>query len=294
MNWVILQGKAEIDDKKIRFLANNDNGEEKAVSTKIKCDRYFDSGTIQFKVNFKKTPEAIITVLLGDKSSRIAIAFNSAHATKGCFSIRMVSNGNKILSQSGSEDFLKANHDYDVKIGVVGSTIEFYVSNVLVCSAITSFTNSQVEIGCSGNDDDVIISDFHIKSQKPQAFVVMQFSEDFNDLYQEVIKPVCESFGYECKRADEYFTNGSILQDIIQSIKDSSIIIADITPNNPNVFYELGYAHAIAKPTILLSDKKRDKLPFDISGFRTLFYDNTIAGKSAVENKLREHLHNIK
>ncbi len=60
-----------------------------------------------------------------------------------------------------------------------------------------------------------------------------------------------------------------------------------------NVFYEVGYSHGLNKPTILLSDRKREKLPFDISGFRALFYDNTIGGKTAVEERLRSHLKNI-
>jgi len=49
----------------------------------------------------------------------------------------------------------------------------------------------------------------------------------------------------------------------------------------------------MGKTTILLSDKKREKLPFDVSGFRTLFYDNTIAGKGEVEARLRKHLEGI-
>lgn len=115
----------------------------------------------------------------------------------------------------------------------------------------------------------------------------MQFTNEYNDLYKEVILPVTEEYGYECERADEAHTTNPIIQDIIQSIKESSVIIADITLNNPNVFYEVGYAHAISKPTILLCERKRERLPFDISGFRTLFYDNTIAGKSAVEKSLK-------
>ena len=59
-----------------------------------------------------------------------------------------------------------------------------------------------------------------------------------------------------------------------------------LRPTTPNVFYEVGYAHGIKKATILLSDRTREKLPFDVSGFRTLFYDNTIGGKSDVEARL--------
>jgi len=55
----------------------------------------------------------------------------------------------------------------------------------------------------------------------------------------------------------------------------------------------VGYAHAINKPTILLCEKDRDKLPFDISSFRTLFYENSIGGKSEVEKKLTEFLESI-
>ena len=118
----------------------------------------------------------------------------------------------------------------------------------------------------------------------------MQFTDEYNELYRDVIKPICESYDYECIRADEFYQTSLILNDIINSIKEASIIIADITPDNPNVFYEVGYAHALNKPLILLSDKKRQKLPFDVSGFRTLFYDNTIGGKSKVEETLKKYL----
>lgn len=58
--------------------------------------------------------------------------------------------------------------------------------------------------------------------------------------------------------------------------------------------YEIGYAHALKKPTILLCDKAlRDRLPFDVSGFRTIFYDNSIGGKRRVEEKLEVYLQNI-
>jgi hypothetical protein len=118
----------------------------------------------------------------------------------------------------------------------------------------------------------------------------MQFTEDFNALYTEVIKPVCEEFGYEAVRADDIYTSGLIIREITQNIQDASVIIADITPNNQNVYCEVGYAHGLNKATILLSDRKQERLPFDISGFRTLFYENSISGKSQVEESLRKHL----
>lgn len=83
-----------------------------------------------------------------------------------------------------------------------------------------------------------------------------------------------------------------IFQDIQGEIEQAEIVIADITPPNPNVFYELGYAHALGKPTILLAQRD-SKLPFDISSFRIVFYNDTIAGKTEVRRSLRRHLEAI-
>jgi hypothetical protein len=90
------------------------------------------------------------------------------------------------------------------------------------------------------------------------------------------------------------FRPGVILQDITRSIVESDVIVADITPTNPNVFYELGYAHALQKPTILLANRQLEKLPFDIGGYRVIFYDDTIGGKREIENTLEKHLESIR
>jgi len=117
----------------------------------------------------------------------------------------------------------------------------------------------------------------------------MQFSEPYQQLYQEVIRPVAESFHLAAQHVGEVFGPGIILQDIVQGIVESEVIIAEITPANQNVFYELGYAHALGKPTILLAERGK-QLPFDVSGYRVLIYDNTIAGKRQVEEGLKKHL----
>ncbi|MFZ4476031.1 MAG: hypothetical protein ACOYPR_12610, partial [Saprospiraceae bacterium] len=80
-----------------------------------------------------------------------------------------------------------------------------------------------------------------------------------------------------------------ILADITKQIYESKLIIAEISPVNANVFYEVGFAHALNKPTILIAEKST-KLPFDVSPFRTLFYENSIAGKKKIEEGLRKHI----
>jgi hypothetical protein len=124
------------------------------------------------------------------------------------------------------------------------------------------------------------------------VFVVMQFSEPYRQLYEDVIKPVTAAFGLQAYHVGEVFGPGLILHDVAQGIVEAKIIVAEITPPNQNVFYELGYAHALAKPTILLAERGK-QLPFDIGGYRALFYDNTIGGKGQVEDGLKKHLRAI-
>ena len=85
-----------------------------------------------------------------------------------------------------------------------------------------------------------------------------------------------------------------IFQDIIRGLEEARVVIAEITPANKNVFDELGYAHALNKPTILLVEKgAEEKLPFDIRGYRCIIYEDSIAGKRHVQSELRNHLTSI-
>ena len=84
----------------------------------------------------------------------------------------------------------------------------------------------------------------------------------------------------------------SFIADVVNQLVESKLVIAEITPANPNVYYEIGYAHALNKPTILIAERATE-LPFDVSPFRVLFYENTIAGKKRIEEGLRRHLEAI-
>ena len=144
----------------------------------------------------------------------------------------------------------------------------------------------------AGGRHDIRFSEFEIRGEAPLLFVVMQYTDQFNELYNQVIGPTAEAFGFKVRRADEVTGPGLIIADIERDILRARAVVADITPNNPNVFWEVGYAHALRKPTILIAERGR-QLPFDVSPFRTLFYDNTIAGKARIEEGLAKHLEAI-
>jgi len=116
----------------------------------------------------------------------------------------------------------------------------------------------------------------------------MEYREPFDTFYREVIKPQAEKL-YKVVRIDEKSGPGVIFQDMQRETGQSDVVIAEITLANPNVFYELGYAQALGKPTILLA-QRGGKLPFDIASYRVVFYDESIGGKSRVEEDLASHL----
>ncbi len=190
---------------------------------------------------------------------------------------------------SGHGSILPLGEWIPMKLIVRGSIIELYVYGVKVATTNHTLKRGGISILLQGSTGSAA-RNFKIIEDLPMCFAIMQFTEEFNILYQDVIRPVCESYGYQVVRGDDYYTSGQIMEDVTQSIRSAALIIADVTPDNANVFYEVGYAHAIGKPTILLCDRRRERLPFDISGFRTLFYDNTIGGKSLVETRLKQHL----
>lgn len=117
----------------------------------------------------------------------------------------------------------------------------------------------------------------------------------FKDVLDYVIKPAVEKSGYDLKviRADDIKQSGSIIKDILQSLLESYVVIADLTNQNPNVFYELGVRHALKPRTILISEKA-DDIPFDLKDYRTIIYENTAKGVSIFHKKIKEFLDAMK
>lgn len=104
------------------------------------------------------------------------------------------------------------------------------------------------------------------------VFVVMPFSDDLAVLWKSGILRICQDLGWTCKRADDITTPGSVVGQLYESINQADVIIGEMTGRNPNVFYEIGYAHALGKPTILLATSADDLKAFDAQGFRHLIH----------------------
>lgn len=109
-------------------------------------------------------------------------------------------------------------------------------------------------------------------SDRPTAFVIMPFGADFKEVYEAFLMPTLQDAGFTVRRADDLSDQRSILRDILELLHKSSLVVADLTNLNPNVFYELGIAHAFGQRVILLT-QDIEELPFDLRSYRVIQYD---------------------
>ena len=107
--------------------------------------------------------------------------------------------------------------------------------------------------------------------KKGKCFVIMPFVKQLDGYYTKLIKPAVEALQYEVKRADEIYSVQAIIDDIVNEIESSDFLIADVTGKNPNVNYELGYADALHKDVIIISQSMED-VPFDYKHRRVILY----------------------
>jgi hypothetical protein len=110
-----------------------------------------------------------------------------------------------------------------------------------------------------------------VASQQPLCFVIMPFHDPFNEYFTEIILPSGQKAGFIVQRADNIMGPGVFMQDIANSMKEATVIIAELTGRNPNVFYELGLAHAWGKPVIMLTQRKED-VPSDLLSLKWISY----------------------
>lgn len=114
------------------------------------------------------------------------------------------------------------------------------------------------------------------------AFVLMPFDSEFSDVYRLGIKETASQLGILAERVDEQIFREGILDRIYRQIEVADLIIADMSGQNPNVFYEVGYAHAKGKLCVLMTKNATD-IPFDLKHHRHIVYGESIS-------KLRDQL----
>jgi hypothetical protein len=109
--------------------------------------------------------------------------------------------------------------------------------------------------------------------QADSCFVMMPFGDPIGTYYKKLYEPAIEKAGLRPIRADDdIFTVGKIIDQVLAGIATAKVLLAELTGRNPNVLYELGIAHALQKPVVLVASNEAD-VPFDIRHRRVIYYD---------------------
>jgi hypothetical protein len=113
----------------------------------------------------------------------------------------------------------------------------------------------------------------------------MPLSEKLRPLYEDHLQPVITKAGLRCERADDIRGTNLITHDVWEYINRARFLVAELTDRNPNVFYEVGLAHALSKDVILLT-QSMDSVPFDVRALRCICYEFTPRGVEKLESAL--------
>jgi hypothetical protein len=107
------------------------------------------------------------------------------------------------------------------------------------------------------------------------CFVMMPFANPIGGYYTTIYEPAIKKAGLTPVRADtDIFATGKIIDQIWTGLKRAKVLVAELTGRNPNVLYELGLAHALHKPVVLISSNEAD-VPFDVRHVRVIYYELT-------------------
>lgn len=120
---------------------------------------------------------------------------------------------------------------------------------------------------------------------RSHAFVAMPFAESFDDVFYYGISPPVRAAGLLCERMDQIRFTGSIIERMKDRIASATIVLADLSDANPNVYLEVGYAWGLKIPCMLMCSRKTD-LKFDLQGERCLFYSSIMELEKSLSAEL--------
>jgi hypothetical protein len=223
-NFAIIKGNGKISNGTIKYIANiidtkdEENNEKirmnildlkKYQPLLVRAEQKFSSGTLQFKLDLKSKNTGVLLILKANDGTSVLCGPTLTQHKFAIASEDQLGNW-KTINISGDLANHNINETVTFKIQIEGSSVKLFVNNIILCETFISIKDSPIEFRlCS--DKDFEIYDIEVDKQQPKIFVVMQFSQEYDELYADVIKEVAKEFGYECVRGDEFYS-GMIIQ----------------------------------------------------------------------------------
>lgn len=121
--------------------------------------------------------------------------------------------------------------------------------------------------------------------RRESFFICPMDNSEVNHNYEYVIKPLIKQYQFDIHRIDEFSHTQEITAVILETIARCKFVVADLTETRPNCYYELGYAHALRKPVIILA-KKGTPRHFDISMYKWNYWESYTDLKPLLEREL--------
>jgi hypothetical protein len=193
--------------------------------------------------------------------------------------------------------------DFKIPRDRVKTFIEVYTKNLKYLNLFAARRLEAFETSLSAETRDEVeqvaptmrtLKKERIREFLDTCFVMMPFGEWFDRYYQEIYIPAIKEAGFEPVRADELFTTGTVVEQVWEQIQKSTVLLADLSEKNANVFYELGLAHAAHKPVVFTASNIED-VPFDLRHLRVIVYDVREPDWAATLGKsVKDYLKNAK
>lgn len=127
--------------------------------------------------------------------------------------------------------------------------------------------------------------------QQRYCFVAMPFRPELNFFFLYVKHYLEKEYGLRVERGDAKILTKPLMEKIREQILRADLVIGEVTDGNPNVFYELGLAHANHKPVLFLTRGSPDEAPVDIRQFEFIRYD--LGDHEDFLGKLNNAIHNF-
>jgi hypothetical protein len=144
--------------------------------------------------------------------------------------------------------------------------------------------NQQTVTNVSSNEDKKETENRQIATK--EVFVIMSYNDDHRDAYYVAIQPTLLKLGFKPIRVDEIQHNNTVTKEIYEAIDRSAFVVADLTGERPNVYYEVGWSHKAGKEVVLLA-KKETAVHFDVAAINRIDYKDYTDLCDGLEKRVR-------
>lgn len=285
IHWVPLFGPVQVDDGSIKFVldATEASVRSEPETAEIASNFDFTQGDIQFNVAFsEKTSMCSVVLNTMQDTGQLHIGLNLG----GAFGIATYNGSWDIIKTVGEISQLQPNRTYHVRVSIVGQQVRLFVDTVLVLECDVRIDRSPVHLYMFGRER-IIFSDIEFTRRK--VFVALsdvareQIGMKIDGVIrQELLEPVSLDMTFHT------------VSDVVRTIAESSCVITTAASDYSLGFYQVGIAHGMGKPVIVLCHKaERGTYLFAYDHTQTVFYDDSLSGNSHLEASVRKLLSSL-